>query len=62
MNVLPYYGKFMYSVKYMGEVSFVYNLPFAAISMFSNYYSYPARNWNFGLALGVLLYNPRFLE
>ncbi|MBO8438909.1 MAG: patatin-like phospholipase family protein [Bacteroidetes bacterium] len=62
MNGLPYYGKFMDSVKYMGEVSLVYNLPFAAISMFSNYYSYPARNWNFGLALGVLLYNPRFLE
>lgn len=61
-NGLPYYGKFMDSVKYMGEVSLVYNLPFASISMFTNYYSYPARNWNFGLALGILLNNPRFLE
>lgn len=57
-----YYGKFMDSVKFMGEISIAYSLPFAAISVFTNYYSYPAKNWNFGLALGVLLYNPKFLE
>ncbi|MEG1573800.1 MAG: patatin-like phospholipase family protein, partial [Bacteroidales bacterium] len=50
-----YYGKFMSSIKFMGEISIAYNLPFASISLYTNYYSYPARDWNFGLGLGILL-------
>lgn len=48
-------------VEFLGEVSLVYKFPFATLSAFANYYTYPSNNWNFGFALGFLLYNPRFL-
>ena len=32
---------------YMGEASLIYNFQFAALSIYCNYLSYPARNWNF---------------
>ncbi|MCH5329272.1 MAG: patatin-like phospholipase family protein, partial [Coprobacter sp.] len=58
----PYYGKFMHSFEYLGEVSLVYDLPFASVSLYINKYSYPRNNWNFGVGLGFLLYNARFIE
>lgn len=58
----PYYGKFMRSFEYIGEIALVYDLPFASISIYVNKYSYPKDNWNFGVGLGFLLYNPKFLE
>ena len=61
-NNQPYYGRFMNSFKYMGEIALVYDLPFASISIYTNHYSYPKKNWNFGIGLGLLLYNPKFLE
>ena len=39
-----------------------HNLPFASISLFGNYYSYPSKNWNFGINFGILMYNPKFIE
>ena len=48
-------------IEFFGEISLVYKLPFATLSAFANYYTYPSNNWNFGFALGFLLYNPRFL-
>lgn len=48
-------------VEFLGEVSLVYKFPFATLSAFANYYTYPSNNWNFGFSLGFLLYNPRFL-
>lgn len=48
-------------IEFLGEISLVYKLPFATLSAFANYYTYPSNNWNFGFALGFLLYNPRFL-
>ncbi|MBP3354272.1 MAG: patatin-like phospholipase family protein [Bacteroidales bacterium] len=56
------YGKFMHNPEFMGELTMAYNLPFASIGMFVNYYSYPNNNWNFGINLGILLYNPKFIE
>ena len=61
-NNKPYYGKFMNSFEYIGEVALVYDLPFASISMYVNKYSYPKNNWNFGIGLGFLLYNAKFIE
>lgn len=58
----PYYGKFMHSFQYLGEVSLVYRLPFASVSMYVNKYSYPSDNWNFGVSLGLLLLSPKFLN
>ncbi len=48
-------------IEFLGELSLVYKFPFATLSAFGNYYTYPSKNWNFGFALGFLLYNPRFL-
>ena len=56
------YGQFMRNPEFMGEITIAYNLPFASISTFANYYSYPKKNWNFGISLGILMYNPKFVE
>ena len=56
------YGKFMRNPEFMGEITVAYNLPFASLSMFTNYYSYPKKNWNFGISFGILMYNPKFKE
>lgn len=46
--------------EFIGEVAAVYNFRFASLSLYCNYLSYPARNWNFGLNLGLLFQAPRF--
>lgn len=56
------YGKFMRNPEFIGEISVAYNLPFASLSVFTNYYSYPKKNWNFGITFGILMYNPKFVE
>lgn len=56
------YGQFMRNPEFLGEITIAYNLPFASISMFTNYYSYPKKNWNFGISFGILMYNPKFKE
>lgn len=59
---LPYYGKFLDSFKYMGEATFVVHLPFTSISLYANGYSYPSKNFNFGINIGYLLFNPKLLD
>ncbi len=56
---LGYDGWFR-SAEFIGEVAAVYNLPFASLSVYCNYLSSPARNWNFGINFGVYLQAPRF--
>ena len=58
----PYYGEFLKSFNYMGEAAFVLQLPFASVSLYANGYSYPKRNFNFGLNIGYLLFNPKMLD
>ncbi len=58
----PYYGSFLKSIKYMGEAAFVLQLPFASISLYANGYSYPKQNFNFGLNIGYLIFNPKMLD
>lgn len=58
----PYYGKFLRSFKYMGEAALVLQLPFASISLYANGYSYPSKNFNFGLNIGYLIFNPKMLD
>ena len=58
----PYYGKFMNSYKFMGETSLVFDLPFVSISLYANAYSYPKKNFNFGLNIGYLIFNPKLLD
>ncbi len=61
-NYLPYYGNFLNSLKYMGETALVLQLPFVSVSLFVNGYSYPKQNFNVGLNIGYLIFNPGFLE
>ena len=58
----PYYGNWFGSVEFMGEASVVYNFPFASLSLYGNYYNYPAHNWNFGISFGFYLTAPKFLR
>lgn len=55
-------GKWFRRAEFMGEIAAVYNLSFASISLYANYMTYPARNWNFGISLGMLIQAPRFLR
>ena len=61
-NMVPYYGKAFTKYHFMGESSLVLDLSFASISLYANYYDYPARNWNFGINIGLLVFSPKFLE
>jgi NTE family protein len=58
----PSYGKWFGSYEYMGEISFVIQLPFASISLYANGYSYPANNFNFGINIGYLIFNPKLID
>lgn len=58
----PQYGKWFRELNYMAEASIVYTFPFATLSIYGNYLSYPKRNWNFGINFGILLYAPKLLR
>lgn len=45
--------------EFIGELAAVYNFKFASLSFYCNYLTYPARNWNFGLNLGLLMQAPK---
>jgi NTE family protein len=55
------YGELGNGLAYLGEVSLVAQLPFVSISLYTNYYSYPKENWNFGLNIGYLIFGPKFI-
>lgn len=48
--------------QFIGEVAAVYNFPFASLSLYANYLSSPARNWNFGINFGLYFQAPRLLR
>ena len=56
------YGKAIETFRYMGEAALVLNLPFISVSLFANGYSYPKNDFNVGLNIGFLLFNPGFIE
>ena len=56
------YGKPFETFRYMGEAALVLNLPFISVSLFANGYSYPKNDFNFGLNIGFLLFQPGFME
>ena len=58
----PHYGKFMKGMEYIGEAAFILQLPFASISLYANTYSYPKQNFNFGLNIGYLIFNPKIQD
>lgn len=50
------------SSHFIAETSAVFNFKTASIGAFVNYYSSSASRWNFGLNIGFLLFNNKFLE
>ncbi|MDR1121957.1 MAG: patatin-like phospholipase family protein [Dysgonamonadaceae bacterium] len=61
-NNKPYYGNVFADLNMITELSLVLQLPFASISLYSNHYSHPSNNWNFGLNIGFLIFTPKFIE
>ena len=62
IDFTPYYGKWFANPEFLGEVSVVFRLPFASLSAYGNYMSYPARNWGFGLSFGLFFMAPKFIN
>lgn len=60
-GLFSYDGDATYHVEYLCELSLVAQLKFIAVSLFSNYYSYPERNFNVGLTLGYLIPSERLI-
>lgn len=56
------YGRWFSNPEFFGELAAVYTLPFASLSAYCNYMSYPARNWNFGVSFGLFVLAPKFLR
>ncbi|MDR0834681.1 MAG: patatin-like phospholipase family protein [Candidatus Symbiothrix sp.] len=56
------YGDPLSKYAYMGEVSLVAQLPFMSISAFVNHYSFPKANWNFGVNIGYLIFDKKFIQ
>jgi len=50
------------SSQFMAETSLVFSFKVASASVFVNYYSSAASQWNFGVNIGLLLFNPKFTE
>ncbi len=55
-------GNILSSPQFFGECAVVLKLPFANVSVYGNYFSYPARNWNCGISLGLFNLSPKFLK
>ena len=49
-------------IYYFNELSFVANLKFISAALYVNRYSYPEKNWNYGLNIGYLLFHDRMIE
>ena len=56
------YDGWMKKTRFIGEIAAVYNFPFASLSLYVNYLSYPKNNWNFGLNLGLYFQAPKLLR
>ncbi len=56
------YGRWFSNPQFTGEVAVALTFPFATLSAYANYSTYPSRNWNFGLSLGLFVLAPRFLR
>jgi NTE family protein len=57
-----YFSKPFTSSQFMAETSLVFNFKIASAGVFVNYYSTATSQWNFGINIGFLLFNPKFTE
>lgn len=58
----PRYARRFSHPQFLGQISADWTLPFATLSLYGNYSSYPARNWNCGISFGLFLLAPKFLR
>lgn len=56
------YDGWFKTARFIGEAAVVYNFPFASLSAYCNYLSFPARNWNFGINFGLYFQAPKLLH
>lgn len=56
------YGDRVAGAEFFGELAAVYTFPFASLSVYGNYMSYPARNWNCGVSFGLFFLAPGFMK
>ena len=56
------YSAALQSSSFMAETSVVLNLRIATASIFMNYYSHSNNKFNFGINIGYLLFNNKFLD
>ena len=61
-NNKAYYGDLFSKYEHISELSVVVKLPFGAISVYTNHYSSPKKEWNFGLTLGWQLFGRKFMD
>jgi NTE family protein len=61
-NNSAYFSAPFKSSQFMAESSLVFNFKIASAGMFVNYYSTAVSQWNFGVNIGFLLFNNKFLE
>lgn len=59
---MPCYDGWLRKSEFLGEIAAVYNFRFASLAVYGNYLSYPARNWSFGLSIGLFFEAPRFIR
>jgi NTE family protein len=58
---IPCYNGWFRTAEFIGEVAAVLNFPFASLSVYGNYLSEPAHNWNFGVSFGLYFQAPKLL-
>ncbi len=56
------YDGWMRRMEFMGEVAAVYNFSFASLSLYVDYLSAPAHNWNFGINFGLYYQAPKLIR
>lgn len=56
------FTKPFHSTEFMAESALVFDFKFASAGLFVNHYSAGANRWNFGLNIGFLLFNNKYLE
>ena len=58
-NNSPFYSRPFSTSQFMAESTLVYNFKLASAGLFVNYNT---GHWNIGLNIGILLFNPKFME
>ena len=57
-----YYSAPFSKSQFMAETSLVFNFKIASASAYVNYFSSAQSQWNFGINIGFLLFNPKFTD